>query len=440
MDTELHAQWQEVLSLMRKEMNEANYNTWMSILQPLSLRDQVLTIHVPNQFSRQIVEGVHSRSIEDAVKEVMGREVELVFTDPSEKTTAPQPQMEPEKNPHRRQNLVPRFTFEHFVVGANNQLPYASAQAVAKHPGEIYNPLFIYGDVGLGKTHLMHAIGNYILDYHKDLNVLYLTFEQFLNQFIDAIKKGESQVFRETYRNADVLLIDDIQFIAGKEQTQEEFHHTFNDLMFADKQIVISSDRPPKEIKTLAERLRSRLSSGLIVEIGTPELETRMAILRKKAEMEAVPVPDEVITYIAEHVTSNIRELEGALIRTVAFSVLTNQPLTEEMAKQALQNIVTEQKKAITIPNILDIVSDFYQVTPEDIVGKKRIKNVVLPRQVAIYITRNLTDLSLPKIGQEFGGRDHTTILYSITKVEELLEGDPLLKHDIEELIHRIRG
>ncbi|NLY09126.1 MAG: chromosomal replication initiator protein DnaA [Tissierellia bacterium] len=438
MDHQLGTLWTEALQIIRKEMNEVNYNTWMKNIYPVSFENGILSIQLPNTFSRNIMEGVHSRTINEAVNKVVGSPCELIFLDPA--TNHLPPISKPAVvNENRKENLISRYTFENFVVGKNNHLAYAAAMAVAKNPSEDYNPLFIYGGVGLGKTHLMHAIGHYIHDHDPDSKVLYVTFEQFLNQLINSIQRGENEKFRETFRNVDVLMVDDIHFISGKEQTQEEFFHTFNALYFSNKQIIISSDRPPREIQTLEERLRSRFESGLIVDISAPDLETRMAILRKKADMESVNVPDEAINYIATHVKSNIRELEGSLIRVVAFAVLTNQPVTQELVKQALDSIIVEERKLINAPLIMEKVSDYYNISVKELLGRKRTKNIAFPRQVAMFLTRELTDLSLPKIGQEFGGRDHTTILHAYDKINDMQEVDEDLAATIKYIKENIQ-
>ena len=321
-------------------------------------------------------------------------------------------------------SLNPRYTFDTFVIGNSNRLAHAASVAVAESPAKAYNPLFIYGGVGLGKTHLMHAIGHYVLSQNKKTKVVYVSSETFTNELINSIRDDRNIEFRNKYRNIDILLIDDIQFIAGKERTQEEFFHTFNSLYEANKQIIISSDRPPKEIPTLEDRLRSRFEWGLIADIQPPDLETRIAILKKKAKLENLVVPDEVLIYIAKKILSNIRELEGALIRIVAYSSLTNREINEELAIEALKDIISNTKPKFITPDLIkEKVAEFFNIKIEDFTAKKRTKSIVYPRQIAMYLCRELTDLSLPKIGEEFG-RDHTTILHAYDKISSDLEID----------------
>ena len=340
-------------------------------------------------------------------------------------------------------NLNPKYTFDSFVVGANNNLAHAASLAVAESPGEIYNPLFIYGGVGLGKTHLMQSIANFILKNNPKAKILYVTSEKFTNELIDAIRNKNNistTEFREKYRNNDVLLIDDIQFIIGKESTQEEFFHTFNALHEAKKQIIISSDKPPKEIETLEERLRSRFEWGLTVDIQSPDYETRMAILRKKEEMEGYNIDNEVIKYIATNIKSNIRELEGALTKIVALSKLEkNREINIALAEKALKDIIAPgDKKEVTPEFIIEVVADHFNLTPLDIVSQRRNKEIVYPRQIAMYLCRNMTDTGLQNIGKSLGGRDHTTILHGIDKITADLEGNPTLQNTIDILKKKI--
>ena len=340
-------------------------------------------------------------------------------------------------------NLNPKYTFDSFVVGANNNLAHAASLAVAESPGEIYNPLFIYGGVGLGKTHLMQSIANFILKNNPKAKILYVTSEKFTNELIDAIRNKNNistTEFREKYRNNDVLLIDDIQFIIGKESTQEEFFHTFNALHEAKKQIIISSDKPPKEIETLEERLRSRFEWGLTVDIQSPDYETRMAILRKKEEMEGYNIDNEVIKYIATNIKSNIRELEGALTKIVALSKLEkNREINIALAEKALKDIIAPgDKKEVTPEFIIEVVADHFNLTPLDIISQRRNKEIVYPRQIAMYLCRNMTDTGLQNIGKSLGGRDHTTILHGIDKITADLEGNPTLQNTIDILKKKI--
>jgi chromosomal replication initiator protein len=336
--------------------------------------------------------------------------------------------------------LNPKYTFDTFVIGAGNRFAHAASLAVAEQPAKAYNPLFIYGGVGLGKTHLMHAIGHYILEHNPRCRVLYLSSEKFTNEFINAIRDNRGEEFRLKYRNIDILLIDDIQFIAGKEQTQEEFFHTFNALHEAHKQIIISSDRQPKEIPTLEERLRSRFEWGLITDIQPPDLETRVAILRKKAKAENLDIPNEAIMYIANHINTNIRELEGALIRVIAYSSLVNEDITAHLAAQALKDIIPASRpKTITIQDIQQVVGEYFGMKIEDFKARKRTKAIAFPRQVAMYLSRELTDLSLPKIGEAFGGRDHTTVIHAHEKIAQTIESDHELYKIIQNLTEKIK-
>ena len=337
--------------------------------------------------------------------------------------------------------LNPKYTFDTFVIGSGNRFAHAASLAVAEAPAKAYNPLFIYGGVGLGKTHLMHAIGHYVLEHNPSVKVVYLSSEKFTNEFINSIRDNRPDDFRNKYRNVDVLLIDDIQFLAGKESTQEEFFHTFNALHEENKQIVISSDRPPKEIPTLEDRLRSRFEWGLITDITPPDLETRIAILRKKAKAEGLDIPNEVMLYIANQIDTNIRELEGALIRVVAYSSLENKDITADLAAEALKSIIPSTKpKVITVHDIQKVVGEHYGVKLEDFAAKKRTKSIAFPRQIAMYLSRELTDLSLPKIGEEFGGRDHTTVIHAHDKISKMIQTDTQFQREIQELQEKLKA
>jgi chromosomal replication initiator protein len=339
------------------------------------------------------------------------------------------------------QNILnPKYLFDTFVIGSGNRFAHAASLAVAEAPAKAYNPLFIYGGVGLGKTHLMHAIGHYVLEHKPNAKVVYLSSEKFTNEFINSIRDNKAVEFRNKYRNVDVLLIDDIQFLAGKESTQEEFFHTFNTLHEESKQIVISSDRPPREIPTLEDRLRSRFEWGLITDITPPDLETRIAILRKKAKAEGLDIPNEVMLYIANQIDTNIRELEGALIRVVAYSSLINKDINADLASEALRDIIPSSKpKVITILEIQRTVGEHFSVKLEDFKAKKRTKSVAFPRQIAMYLSRELTDYSLPKIGEEFGGRDHTTVIHAHEKISKLMQTDLQLQKQMKELNELLR-
>ena len=336
-------------------------------------------------------------------------------------------------------NLIPKYTFDTFVIGNSNRFAHAACVAVAESPAKAYNPLFLYGGVGLGKTHLMHAIGHHIIDENKDIKVVYVSSEKFTNELINSIKDDKNEEFRNKYRNIDILLIDDIQFIAGKERTQEEFFHTFNSLHEANKQIIISSDRPPKEIPTLEDRLRSRFEMGLITDIQAPDFETRIAILRKKAQIENINVSNDVMSYIATNIKSNIRELEGALTRVVAYSSLTNKEISIDLAMEALKDIVMNHDiKDVSIKKIKDAISSMFGISIEDIDSKKRTRSIAYPRQIAMYLSRELTDLSLPKIGQEFGGRDHTTVLHAYDKISLAIKNNEDTKKIVDKLLSKL--
>lgn len=331
--------------------------------------------------------------------------------------------------------LNPKYTFDTFVIGSGNRFAHAASLAVAEAPAKAYNPFFIYGGVGLGKTHLMHAIGHYVIEHNPSAKVVYLSSEKFTNEFIYSIRDNKTIDFRDKYRNVDVLLIDDIQFLAGKESTQEEFFHTFNALHEEAKQIIISSDRPPKEIPTLEDRLRSRFEWGLITDIAPPDLETRIAILSKKAKADGLDIPDDVMVYIANEIDSNIRELEGALIRVVAYASLANLDISLEVAGSALKDIMpTGKQRVVTILDIKHVVGEYYSIQLEDFSAKKRTQSIAYPRQIAMYLSRELTDFSLPKIGNEFGGRDHTTVLHAHEKISNLVKVDKQLQQEIQQI------
>lgn len=422
--------WSVILADISKELSKPSFVTWFASTRPLYLKEQRLVIAVPDDFTREWIQNRYKDIILKKLNDITANSYEIEFV-----VTADFVDLENSSNfsvelPAAGEKQVslygekvplfnPRYTFNTFVVGPCNNLSHAASLAVAESPSKAYNPFFIYGGVGLGKTHLLHAIGQYILNHHNHLrNILYCSSERFTNDFINSIRDNKTAEFRNHYRNIDVLLIDDIQFLAGKEQTQEEFFHTFNTLHTLNRQIVVSSDRPPKEIPTLEDRLRSRFEWGLITDIQSPDLETRIAILKKKSIMEEFDISDEVLHYIASKVENNIRELEGALIRIVAYASLSNSKITLELTDDALKNILFTAKKVISVDKIIKYVADHFYLTPEDIRGKRRTRDIAFARQVAMYLARNLTELSLPKIGVEFGGRDHTTVLHAIKKIE----------------------
>ncbi|PEA56548.1 chromosomal replication initiator protein DnaA [Bacillus pseudomycoides] len=435
--------WNSTLKELEKKVSKPSYETWLKSTKAYSLKKDVLTITAPNEFARDWLESHYSDLISETIIHLMGAELTIRFIIPQSQTEEEfdYPPVQKNKTMHDEPNhfpqsmLNPKYIFDTFVIGSGNRFAHAASLAVAEAPAKAYNPLFIYGGVGLGKTHLMHAIGHYVIEHNPNAKVVYLSSEKFTNEFINSIRDNKAVDFRNKYRNVDVLLIDDIQFLAGKEQTQEEFFHTFNALHEESKQIVISSDRPPKEIPTLEDRLRSRFEWGLITDITPPDLETRIAILRKKAKAEGLDIPNEVMLYIANQIDSNIRELEGALIRVVAYSSLINKDMNADLAAEALKHIIPNSKpKIISIYDIQKAVGDIFQVKLEDFKAKKRTKSVAFPRQIAMYLSRELTDSSLPKIGEEFGGRDHTTVIHAHEKISKLLKTDTQLQRQIEEI------
>ncbi|EOC99433.1 chromosomal replication initiator protein DnaA [Caldisalinibacter kiritimatiensis] len=444
MSLNLEEVWTKALNLIKTELTEVSFNTWLKTIDPISIDDAQIILGAPNEFTKGILEARYLTLIKNAIKQVTNKSFSIKFVIPGEEVVTDvgqTVQSEIIDNSSSRSQLNPKYTFDTFVIGNSNRFAHAASLAVAEAPAKAYNPLFIYGGVGLGKTHLMHAIGHYILNQNPKANVVYVSSEKFTNELINSIRDDRNVEFRNKYRNVDVLLIDDIQFIAGKERTQEEFFHTFNALHEANKQIIISSDRPPKEIPTLEDRLRSRFEWGLIADIQPPDLETRIAILRKKAKVENIDVPNDVMLYIANKIQSNIRELEGALIRIVAFSSLTNKEVTVELAKEALKDIISNNKpKQINVKLIKEIVSKHYSIKMEDFNSKKRTRAIAYPRQIAMYLSRELTDLSLPKIGDEFGGRDHTTVIHACEKISKDIEKDTEFKLKIESLINEIKG
>jgi chromosomal replication initiator protein len=430
--------WRAALGELQLGLSRANYDTWFKETTILSEEDDVFLVAVPNAFAREWLENKYRAQVRGALQHIVGRTVDVRFVTASaaaagqERTASlsrPAGQAVRESSPGHGPAAPPlnaRYTFAAFVVGSNNRLAHAAALSVAERPGHSYNPLFVYGGSGLGKTHLMHGIGHAVLSRHPKKRVAYATSEKFTNEFINAIRSQKSEEFRERYRRIDVLLIDDIQFIAGKEGTQEEFFHTFNAIHEEGKQIVLSSDRPPKAIPQLEDRLRSRFEWGLIADISAPDLETRTAILRAKAEAQSVAVPPPVIDFLAQRIVSNIRELEGALTRIVAYATLNAVPVTSDLAQTILQNILyNPRRQALSPERIVEIVAKYYGVPVEQLRGKARDKQIVTPRQIAMYLMREETEAPLLRIGQALGGRDHSTILHGCEKIErELGEND----------------
>lgn len=443
MSIQLSDLWQKTLELLKNELTEISFNTWIKTIEPLSMNISTINLGVPAEFNKGILESRYSTLIKNAIKQISAKEYIISFVIPGQednKKFSTQPET---NNSEGISNslLNPKYTFDTFVIGNSNRFAHAASLAVAESPAKAYNPLFIYGGVGLGKTHLMHAIGHYILSQNPSFKVLYVSSEKFTNELINSIKDDRNEEFRYKYRNIDVLLIDDVQFIAGKERTQEEFFHTFNALYEANKQIILSSDRPPREITTLEERLRSRFEWGLQADIQTPDLETRIAILRKKAQLENLDVPNEVMVFIADKIASNIRELEGALNRVIAFTSLTENTITVELAAEALKDILSANKvRVINCAVIQDAVARYFDMKLDEFKQKKRNRDVAFPRQIAMYLCREMTDMSLPKIGDEFGGRDHTTVIHAIDKISKEIENNLETRRAIEELKRNLLG
>jgi chromosomal replication initiator protein len=432
--------WQSALGQLQMEMPKASFDTWVRDTQIFSYEDGLFTIGVRNAYARDWLESRLSSTVTRLLMGIMNRTVDVVFVvNPNGNGETIAEPVVGEDVPSVTQNmsqgprcitLNPRYTFENFIVGSNNRLAHAASQAVAESPAMAYNPLFLYGGVGLGKTHLLHAIGNYCQEH--GLRVLYVSSEEFTNDMINAIRSHATQAFRDKYRSADVLLVDDIQFIAGKESTQEEFFHTFNTLHGQNKQIIISSDRPPKSLVTLEERLRSRFEWGLTADIQLPDLETRLAILRSKAERLGHAVPAEILDLIARRVQSNIRELEGALNRIVAFADLSGMALTPQLADVALADLLP-QRSDVKPAAVVDMVAKTFNLSVDRLLSPDRSRDVALPRQIAMYLMRE-TNISLPQIGLALGGRDHTTVMYACEKVADLLERDDKVRRQVVQI------
>ena len=437
-NSDVKSLWDNTLKLLENEFTEVVFNTWIKKLIPISIENNCLILKTEQNFFKSTIEQRYLNTIINILQTVCNSDISAKIVTSADLNNKSAKKIKSSAS----NNLNPKYIFETFVRGKSNELAYAAALAIAEAPGKTtYNPLFLYGGVGLGKTHLMHSIGNYILNQSPDSKVLYASTETFTNELINSIRERKNQEFRNKYRDIDVLLIDDIQFLSDKEGTQEEFFHTFNTLYEANKQIVISSDQPPKEIKTLEDRLRSRFGCGLIVDITLPDFETRTAIVEKKAELDHIKIPIEVTKFIAKNVVSNIRELEGALNKVAAYSKLTNMQITIELAEQALRDLITDAPKPdITVEFIQEIVANYYNITVEDMCGKKRTQNIAYPRQIAMYLSRKLIDMSLPKIGERFGGRDHSTIIHGCDKIFTELEKNSNLQKTMDELEKKIKG
>ena len=401
--------------LLKTEVTGISYSTWISNIEIFSVDDTTITIMAQNIVHKDMLESRYLSLLKNTFSFITHKnyDVKIICEEDMPKDEAPVIST----NTPNSSNLNPKYTFNSFVVGNNNSFAHAAALAVAEAPATAYNPLFLYGGVGLGKTHLMHAIGNEILKNNKNASVLYVSSEKFTNQFINAIKDNKNEMFRNKYRNIDVLLIDDIQFIAGKERIQEEFFHTFNTLHDDGKQIIISSDRPPKDIQPLEDRLRTRFEWGLIADISNPDYETRMAILKKKAQLDNIIIDDDVLVNIATHIDTNIRELEGALNKLIAYSTLSNSPITIELSNKAISDVVSHHNKVLSIEYIQEVCAKYFNVTVEDLKGSRRSADIAFARQVAMYFCRDVANLSTPKIGQAFGKRDHSTVMHGCNKI-----------------------
>jgi len=443
----IREKWSDILYYLKNEydISDVSFKTWLLPLEVTAVEDGTIVIMVPEEsIGLSYIKKKYYLPLKVSVSEVTGQDLDIEFILPDQvrEYFTPIPDNQGSQDVFEKAGLNPKYTFSNFIVGDNNNLAHAASLAVAESPAEIYNPLYIYGGVGLGKTHLMQAIAHFILSADPEKKVLYVTSENFTNEIIDAIRNGSPQAnsrFREKYRNADVLLIDDIQFISGKESTQEEFFHTFNDLYEHKKQIIISSDKPPKEIKGLEERLISRFLWGLPIDLQSPNYETRVAILKKKIELEgAPPIPDEVIFYIAANVSSNIRELEGSLTKIIAYSKLTSSDITLEFAEGVLKDLFTDSQREITPDNIIKIVAEHFGISVSDLSSKKKSSDVVYPRQLAMYLCRTLTEAALSLIGKKLGNRDHSTVLHGYEKIQSEIDIDEKTKNDVEILKKKI--
>jgi chromosomal replication initiator protein len=435
--------WQDVSARLRGALNDKTFRNWFTDVVPMTVDDGAFVLGVPTDFTREWLEGHFLELIRAAVKDAAGgeRAVRLVV-DPAAASRPAPTQTLPATAPRPEGGGInPKYTFDSFVIGSSNRFAHAAALAVAETPAQAYNPLFIYGHTGLGKTHLLHAVANYVGQHSSRLGVRYVTSETFVNDFINSLRDKRIEGFKQRYRTYDVLLIDDVQFFEHKERIQEEFFHTFNSLHEAGRQVVMSSDRPPRDIATLEDRLRSRFEWGLITDIQPPDLETRIAILRRKVKYDAINVDDpEVLTFIASRVSTNIRELEGALTRVVAFSSLTGRRMDVELAQDVLRDVFPQgEAPAVSIERIQELVCERFSVSMGELVGDRRSQNIVYPRQVAMYLSRELTDSSLPKIGRHFGGRDHTTVIHATSKIARLIVQDRSVYNLVQELTARIK-
>ena len=449
--------WVRCKDKLKESFNEKVFNVWIKPIMPLEVTDTYYKVAVKNDFFKTMLEENYAQVIEGVLAGIMSKNIKLIIETMDNGSSGSEAAEEMPAVPAKREqqqlfnentsvqqpdesNLNPKYVFETFVIGNSNRFAHAAAQAVANDPAHAYNPLFLYGGVGLGKTHLMHAIGNRIKQNNPSMKVLYTSSEKFTNEIINSIQNKTTEAFRQKYRNIDCLIIDDIQFLKGKEQTQVEFFHTFNALKDADKQIIISSDRPPREIETLEDRLRSRFDQGLTADIQTPDLETRMAILRTKAASDNIVLPTEVITLLATNIATNIREIEGAYNKIVAYTSLMHMPITVETAQKVLSDMGNDIKtRTITYEGIIKVVADHYNVKQDELFNKKRTQNIAFPRQVAMYLCRELADLSYPRIGELFGGRDHTTVIHAHEKISNFKNSNLAFQNELQEIIEILR-
>lgn len=449
--------WVRCKDKLKESFNEKVFNVWIKPIMPLEVTDTYYKVAVKNDFFKTMLEENYTQVIEGVLAGIMSKNIKLIIETMDNGSSGSEAAEEMPAVPAKREqqqlfnentsvqqpdesNLNPKYVFETFVIGNSNRFAHAAAQAVANDPAHAYNPLFLYGGVGLGKTHLMHAIGNRIKQNNPSMKVLYTSSEKFTNEIINSIQNKTTEAFRQKYRNIDCLIIDDIQFLKGKEQTQVEFFHTFNALKDADKQIIISSDRPPREIETLEDRLRSRFDQGLTADIQTPDLETRMAILRTKAASDNIVLPTEVITLLATNIATNIREIEGAYNKIVAYTSLMHMPITVETAQKVLSDMGNDIKtRTITYEGIIKVVADHYNVKQDELFNKKRTQNIAFPRQVAMYLCRELADLSYPRIGELFGGRDHTTVIHAYEKISNFKNSNLAFQNELQEIIEILR-
>ena len=430
--------WATVCELVKQDTSPISYETWIKTLVPISDDNSTIILKTQSEYQKGQIESKYKLLIKNAYRQVTGKEYEIYIIVDDE---IPEENKMPESIPQDKNSVLnPTYTFEHFVIGKSNEFAHAAALAVAENPGKAYNPLFLYGGVGLGKTHLMHAIGNYVKTQNPNARILYITTEKFTNELIGAIQNNKTEEFRSKYRNIDVLLIDDIQFLISKERSQEEFFHTFNELYESHKQIVICSDRPPKDINPLEDRLKSRFEWGLIADIGKPDYETRYAILRKKSELEHISISDEILSSIALKVESNIRELEGILNKIIALASLTNSEITMSLAEKAVGDLHHTQEKVIDIDYIQKVVAKYYNLSQNDFKIKRRSGDIAYPRQIAMYLCKQLTTSTLVEIGKQFGGRDHTTVLYACNRIEEEISINPNTKMIVDNIKKMILG